>query len=473
MDFLAGLATVTVRDTVGGHGGNPRRGLYPLRSELGIGLIVLGVGALLAVALTGGATPGVAGQAAALLSALVACAGAAWHVWQRHRQAMRIEELRGWVNLVAGRTDLARRDVAPDDDAIDRVQLAILDMIGLRLDQQAGIYRRLEDVLNALPDGVAVLTREGLISLVNTPGRPLFGDSGSAIGKSVFDILSRQALSDALGRARAAGKPVAADLYTIWSDHLPATVALIGEEGGALLRFPAAEAVSMRGEHDLSLHDRPGPPTPIGPATPLVDLPALAIDTETTGLDPRQDRVISIGGVRIQGAKLYRSATINLLVNPGRTIPNRTIAVHGISNSMVAGAPAFSAIADEVAAASAGLAMVGHHVDFDTRMLQSELRACGKDWQPAHSLDVMLLYAGLFPDGRSLTLDDMAIALGVPVIGRHSALGDALTTGETYIRLLPLLRERGIDTLAAAEELQAQAARRLGIAKRRGRSGGQ
>ena len=438
-----------------------------MRTEFGLGLIVVSVGVLALMGFTGAAGHGIPAQAAMGALALAACAGGVGLARLTHRWELRVEELRGWVNLVAGKSDVARREVATDADAVDRVQLAIIDMIGMRLDQQSTVYRRLEEVLNALPDGVAVVTPEGLISLVNAPGRALFGAEERVIGKSIFDTLSRQSMGDAIERARAAGKPVSAELHTVWSDTLSATVALIGGEGSCLLRYPAAEAASVGGEHDLSLHDRPAAPEPLRGATALAGLPALAIDTETTGLNPRQDRVISIGGVRLHGARLYRSATLNLLVNPGRIIPNRTIAVHGISNSMVADAPLFATVAEEVASATEGLVMVGHHVAFDVQMLRNEMRLCGREWLPPHCLDVMMLYAGLFPDRRSLLLDDIAAALQVPVIGRHSALGDALTTAEIYSRLVPALIGRGIDTLGAAEALQAEAAARLGRASDR------
>ncbi len=212
-------------------------------------------------------------------------------------------------------------------------------------------------------------------------------------------------------------------------------------------------------------------PAPLAPRpeTPLAELSALAIDTETTGLDPRQDRVISVGAVRLQGTRLYRSSTLNLLVNPGRSIPNRTIAVHGISNSMVAGAPPFAAVAEQVTGATEGVALVGFHTDFDLRMLQSEMRHCGRDWLPGPCLDVMLLYAALFPDARSLLLDDIAAAFDVPVIGRHSALGDALTTAEIYARLVPVLSGRGCTTLAEAEALQVEVVKRLSRSNGRAR----
>lgn len=432
-----------------------------MRTEIGLGAVVLGVGGLVAVAWFDTMPLSLAAHLVTALLAAAAIGGGLSLLRQARRLELRIEALRGWVNLVAGQRDLARRDIAPDADAVDRVQLAIIDMIGLRMDQQSTVYRRLQEVLNALPDGIAVLTQEGLISLVNTAGRPLFGDTERVIGKSVFETLSRQSLGEAIDQARAAGRPIDTELFTIWSEAIPATVTVIGQEGSALLRYPAAEAASARGEHDLSLHDRPPAPSTPGPGTPLAELSALAIDTETTGLNPRQDRVISIGAIRLQGERLYRSSTLNLLVNPGRSIPNRTIAIHGISNSMVAGAPPFAAVADQVVEAIDGLTVIGFHTDFDLQMLQSEMRHCGRDWLPGPSLDVMLLYAALYPDARSLLLDDIAAVFDVPVIGRHSALGDALTTAEIYARLVPMLIGRGIATLAQAEALQVEAAKRL------------
>jgi DNA polymerase-3 subunit epsilon len=201
----------------------------------------------------------------------------------------------------------------------------------------------------------------------------------------------------------------------------------------------------------------------VTPQTALTDLPAIAIDTETTGLDPQRDRVISIGAVRLQGQRLFRSWTLNMLVNPGRSIPSRTIPVHGISNAMVAGAPTFDQVADRILEQTGGLVLVGHRIDFDVAILGAELQRCGRSWRPVATFDIMLLYAGLFPDRRSLLLEDIAADLGIPVIGRHSALGDALTAGEIFVRLVAILTERSVSSLEAAQALQQKAARRLGF----------
>ena len=433
-----------------------------MRVDIGVAVLIAAAGLLAAIAITGAAVDSVFLRIAAALLAGAAIVSGLGLAYLARRWSLRVEQLRGWVNLVAGESESLRREIAPDADAVDRVQLAIIDMLGMRIDQQGAIYRRLGDVLNAIPDGVVVVTPEGLISLVNAAGRPLFGPRDSVIGTSIYETLSSDSLTDALARARDSDKPISAVLQTVRSDVLHATVARIGSDGSALLRFPAIEAAAAALEHDLSLHDRPGQPVPITPRTPLSELPAVVLDTETTGLDPQRDRVISVGAIRLHGARLYRSRTLNMLVNPERSIPSRTIAIHGISNAMVADAPPFEQIVDRIVEHTSGLVVIGHYIQFDIAILRSEMQRCGLDWRPAGSLDVMLLYAGLFPDRPSLRLDDIAADLDVPVIGRHSALGDALTTGEIFLRLLAVMPAHGVDTLGAALALQQKAVQRLG-----------
>ena len=65
-------------------------------------------------------------------------------------------------------------------------------------------------------------------------------------------------------------------------------------------------------------------------------------------------------------------------------------------------------------------------------------------------LDTLLLDAALHPDHEQHSLEAIAGRLGVQVVGRHTALGDALVTAEVFIRLLTLLEQRGIGTLGEA-----------------------
>jgi DNA polymerase III epsilon subunit-like protein len=189
-------------------------------------------------------------------------------------------------------------------------------------------------------------------------------------------------------------------------------------------------------------------------ATRLADLPALALDTETTGLNPVKDRIVSVGAVRLQGAALLRDEVLDLLINPGRRIPAVSTAVHGISDQMVLEAPAFAEAAPKIMSALKGSALIGHHTVFDLAVLRRASTSVGIDWQDPPWLDTALLYSALHPEARVFDLDTVAQQVGVAIQGRHTALGDALATAEIYLNLLPDLEDHGIVTLGQAMAFQ-------------------
>ncbi len=340
----------------------------------------------------------------------------------------RLEKLRGHIALAASDTPLPPVGVAAPD-SIDRLQLAVADLIGRRRIAQAELDRRLEQVLGALPDPVLVVTPEGLISLVNAAGRALFDgpafDGGAAmVGTSVYDLLIPTALAEAMGESRRRGTAIDCRLETPAGAELSASVSAMPDAGGAVIRFVAGQGILGGVEHDLALHDRLAP-IRVTAALPLAELPALVLDTETTGLNPAQDRIVSLGAVRLQGAKLLRNQVLDLLINPGRQIPAVSTAVHGISDLMVLPAPAYAEVAPKIMAALKGVAMIGHHTVFDLAVLRRASTSIGIDWQDPPWLDTALLYSALHPEARVFDLDAVAAAVGVAVHGRHTALGDA------------------------------------------------
>ncbi|MDO5756848.1 MAG: 3'-5' exonuclease [Rhodobacterales bacterium] len=74
---------------------------------------------------------------------------------------------------------------------------------------------------------------------------------------------------------------------------------------------------------------------------PPRDLVCNVFDSETTGLNPASDEVVQLGAVRIVNSRIVPGEVSDTLVNPGGPIPKSSIAVHGIDNAMVAGAPCF------------------------------------------------------------------------------------------------------------------------------------
>lgn len=183
---------------------------------------------------------------------------------------------------------------------------------------------------------------------------------------------------------------------------------------------------------------------------PLSALSFTVFDTETTGLDPAGgDEIIQIGAVRIVNGKLLASERFDQLVNPRRVIPEAGIRIHGIDQGMVRGQPAIAEVLPAFHAFVEDTVLVGHNVAFDMRFLALKEEACGVRFdQPV--LDTLLLGSLAWPNEPSHGLDELAARLGITIADRHTALGDARATAEVFLRLVPLLRERGIATLGEA-----------------------
>ncbi|NQW52784.1 MAG: 3'-5' exonuclease [Rhodospirillales bacterium] len=186
--------------------------------------------------------------------------------------------------------------------------------------------------------------------------------------------------------------------------------------------------------------------------TPLERLPLVAIDCETTGLDARQDRIVSIAAVRIAaGLSVVEQPILDLLINPRITIPARAVAVHRIDNAQVAAAPTISDAFDEILAALAGCVVVGHHVGFDLAMLAGEARRNGRDWREPPCFDTFELLGGLGLAADNVDLVDILARLGLEPKGvRHNAAGDARMAADLFVALARKLIGQGRGTFGGA-----------------------
>jgi ATP-dependent DNA helicase DinG len=160
----------------------------------------------------------------------------------------------------------------------------------------------------------------------------------------------------------------------------------------------------------------------------------VALDLETTGLDPRRDEIIEVGAVRFAGHRVID--TFSSLVNPGRPIPAFITQLTKITDEMVAGQPRFAEIAPDLAKFVGDAPVLGHNVGFDLGFLQA--RNLLRHNQP---LDTHELAAVALPSAAKYGLTALADALGIPVAAAHRALDDASTTRQVYLRLRETIQE--------------------------------
>jgi len=186
---------------------------------------------------------------------------------------------------------------------------------------------------------------------------------------------------------------------------------------------------------------------------PLRELAFTVFDTETTGLNPSEgDEIIQIGATRIVGGKLRRQESFEQLVDPQRGIPAASIPIHGIQPEMVAGQPTIDVVLPAFHKFCADTVLVAHNAAFDMRFLQLKEERTGVRFeQPV--LDTLLLSAAVHPNQDSHRLEAIAERFDVTVMGRHTALGDAMVTAEVFMKLIPLLQAQGVHTLGQAREL--------------------
>lgn len=185
---------------------------------------------------------------------------------------------------------------------------------------------------------------------------------------------------------------------------------------------------------------------------PLSALSFTVFDTETTGLNPSGgDEIIQIGATRIVNGKLLRSEVFEQLVDPGREISEASIPIHGITQDMVEGKPRIAEVLPAFHAFAQDTVLVAHNAAFDMKFLQMQEARSGVAFhQPV--LDTLLLSAVVHANQESHRLEAIAERFNITVLGRHTALGDALVTAEVLLRLLPLLQVMGINTLRQARE---------------------
>jgi DNA polymerase-3 subunit epsilon len=163
-----------------------------------------------------------------------------------------------------------------------------------------------------------------------------------------------------------------------------------------------------------------------------MSFPALAfVDLETTGATATADRITEIGIVEVDenGVREW-----SCLVNPGTPISGFIERLTGISNAMVADAPPFANVAEEVKERLEGRLFIAHNARFDYGFLKNEFKRAGHDFR-ATVLCTVKLSRKLFPQHAKHNLDSLIARHDLTVSSRHRALGDARLIHQFWTRV--------------------------------------
>ena len=157
-----------------------------------------------------------------------------------------------------------------------------------------------------------------------------------------------------------------------------------------------------------------------------LDRPLIVFDIESTGVNPRQDRIIELAAIKLNpdGTEVTKT----WLLNPTIPIPPETTAIHGITDGIVKDCPTFADAADEIFSFFAGCDLSGFNADrFDIPCIEEEFARVGRDFGASRRrhVDVQRIYHKMEP--RDLTAA-VHFYLGRDHVGAHGAEADAAAT---------------------------------------------
>ncbi len=168
------------------------------------------------------------------------------------------------------------------------------------------------------------------------------------------------------------------------------------------------------------------------------------IDVETTGLSPRAARVCEVAAISFRG--IERVGTLAELVNPGMPIPTEVSKIHGITDVMVAGSPAFGGVAPQLLAMLENTVIVAHNAEFDIGFLKAEFERVGLRFPRLNVVDTLAIARKNWKF-QSNRLGKIAEELNISNGGWHRALSDVEMTRKIFEHFISAFKAAGTVTV--------------------------
>ena len=163
-----------------------------------------------------------------------------------------------------------------------------------------------------------------------------------------------------------------------------------------------------------------------------------AFDTETTGLNPEEEKILEIGAVSFD--RLGIRARYNVLINPQRKILPEITRVNGIDDAMVSGKPVFAENAGHFLDFIKGSVLIAHNAPFDLGFVNTELSRINLPPLQNETADTLKLSRDMLPDLGKYNLQFLAKYFEINVVNAHRAEDDARVCMEVFLKLLDKIR---------------------------------
>lgn len=158
----------------------------------------------------------------------------------------------------------------------------------------------------------------------------------------------------------------------------------------------------------------------------------VVVDLEMTGLNPKTDRILEIGAVKLEEGKI--GGTFHRMVNPRMTLTEEIISLTGITNEMVQQGCDCGQAAEEFLIFAEGLPLAGHNLMYDYRFLKQAAANQGLELEK-EGIDTLKLARKLLPMAEKKSLDYLCDFLHIARATKHRALEDARATAELLLYL--------------------------------------
>ncbi len=190
----------------------------------------------------------------------------------------------------------------------------------------------------------------------------------------------------------------------------------------------------------------------VNPGEHTTDDTYVVFDIETTGFSPKENNIIEIGAVKIEGGKIKER--FSTFVNPKEPIPYRIEKLTGINDEMVADAPFINDALAQFREFCGDAVYVAHNANFDMSFLREKEETSGiiREYSYVDTLGMSRL---LVPEISKFKLDNLCKFFKVSLENHHRAVDDAEATAHIFLKLIDRLSKKGVDKLSGLNELCA------------------